>query len=227
MLISRGLVIMSLLLASSCLRSTTFNCERDSDCEAAGAGAVCETSFGKLCSVTDSSCSAGRRFADNSGASSGQCVGETAEDAGIGSEPTIPPEALPSNCPASGYDVLPNSGPRGRKYKVLMTPASWSMQRDLCAGEQTFLAFPDGPAATSELAALKAAAGDLAWVGVTDQINEGSYQNSLNQPISAQTQALINTSGNPQNRDCLFINNASLQHEDCSVLKKAVCECVP
>jgi len=227
-LLPRIFVFVAMATSAGCLKSTNFQCDTSAQC---GAGGQCEGDG--FCSFPSSSCASGRAYGDNSGPNSGECVGGTGGDGGTepvpgdmgGSEP------LPSNCPATGYDVLPNSGPRGRKYKLLDTPATWPTHRDFCAAtDGTFMAFPDGTNlanAQLELAALRVLAGDGAWVGVNDLTTEGSYRTSLNQAVSASTAGLITTMGNPNATDCLVINTTTLDDADCTTARKAVCECVP
>lgn len=223
----KTLVLLIAITCAGCLRSTTFKCDENTDCVGAGPQSQCESDG--FCTFSDSSCTSGRRYAESSGAKSSQCVGETTgEDAGT--EPMPGGEPPMSNCPASGYAMLPNAGPRGHMYKLLDAPMTWSQQRDLCAGEGTYLAFPDGASvadAQLELAALRTLAGDAAWVGINDIATEGQYRTSLNQPASTVTVMLISITGNPQQTDCFVINNTSLDDADCSTTRKAVCECVP
>jgi hypothetical protein len=65
-------------------------------------------------------------------------------------------------------------------------------------------------------------------VASSARIAEGAYRTSLNQPVSAATQALINTGGgNPNGLDCLVINVDVMADANCTETRKAVCECVP
>jgi Lectin C-type domain len=205
----RALLALSL---TGCLRSTTFQCETSAQC---GAEGLCEAD--NYCSFPSTSCPSGRVYGDNSGPHSNQCVDEA-----------MPVDAMPdaSNCPAT-YMALPNAGTRGHVYRLVDLDRTWAQHRDACAGEAAFLAFPDGPNAAMELAALRTAAGNGAWVGVNDIANEGNRVNSLNMPISAQTQALVNIDGNPTGTDCFVIDNTSLDDASCNDSNKAVCECVP
>ncbi|MBA3398051.1 MAG: C-type lectin domain-containing protein [Deltaproteobacteria bacterium] len=226
-----ALVLVCVSLASSgCLRSTTFNCDDNSDC---GGGGTCEVAEGGYCSFSDPSCTVSmRRFGDHSGAKSNQCVGETGGvDGGIDSpmgDGGI--DAPPTGCKGN-YMALANSGPRGHKYRLLPNNGTWVQQRDACAADQAFLAFPDGAAladAQAELAALTTLAGNGVWIGVTDQLAEGTYRTSLNMPASAITlMLLVGSGGNSNGQDCLAGTGMTLTDEDCNGDRKAVCECVP
>jgi hypothetical protein len=202
---------------AGCLRTTTFQCETSAQC---GADGLCEAD--NFCSFPSTSCPSGRVYGDNSGPHSNQCVGAATDDA------AMPGDAMPdaSSCPAT-YMALPNAGTRGHVYRFVNMDRTWTQHRDACAAEGTFLAFPDGPDAAMELAALRTAAGDGAWVGVDDIANEGTRINSLNMAISAQTQALVDIDGNPTGTDCFRIDTTTLDDAQCSDTRKAVCECVP
>lgn len=227
------LAALSLALAAAggagCLRSTTFHCDDNTDCN----GGQCETTEGNYCSFADSSCSvSGRRFGDHSGPASNQCVGETTTtDGGIDTPDGTPIDGAPPMGCKPTYMALPDSGPRGHRYLLLPTNLSWVQQRDACALDNAWLAFPDGATladAQAELAALRTLAADGAWIGVNDQLTEGSYRTSLNAPVSAITAMLILTGGgNPNGQDCLTIAGATLTDESCNDTRKAVCECVP
>jgi len=224
-----AVISLALVGATGCLRSTTFQCDTSADCN----GGTCELAEGGYCSFADSSCTtSGRRFGEHSGPYANQCVGETTPPTDSGPTTDAPPDAMnpPMGCKAN-YMALPNSGPRGHRYLLLNQTMSWSQQRDLCAADGAFLAFPDGANITdarAELAALRTLAADGAWIGVTDQLMENVFRTSLNQPVSAITQMLIATGGgNPNGQDCLVIANTVLTDEACADPRKAVCECVP
>jgi len=219
-------LFIAIASSAGCLRSTNFQCANDGEC---GAGGQCESD--RFCSFADSSCSGGRRYGDNSGPNSGECTsGGTGGEAGM--EPTVNGEAgmepIAAQCPGN-YNTLPNSGTRMHRYRLLNQNRAWATHRDDCqaagvtAGKMIFLAFPDGPQAAMELAALQTLAGDGAWVGVEDIT--GARKNSLGQALSTETNALINESGSPG--DCFVINGTSLDDESCTNTHVAVCECVP
>jgi hypothetical protein len=212
-------VVFLLALANAaCLRSTAFQCASDAEC---GTGGRCEAT--SYCSFEDSSCAGNgdRRYGENSGPQANKCIGEVTPDA-MGNEPQ-------STCPA-GYAVLPNAGPRMHQYKMIAA-AEWANARDTCAAEMTFLAFPDGANVTDarlEMNALRALAGNGAWVGVSDIANEGTYITSLNQPVSNVLRQLIDLTNNPFGNDCLVLQNATdLEDDDCTDMNVAVCECIP
>ncbi|MDQ3367730.1 MAG: C-type lectin domain-containing protein [Myxococcota bacterium] len=228
MIQSLALTIGLALACAGCLRTTTFRCDDNADCN----GGQCETTEGGFCSFADSSCStSGRRFGDHAGPSSNQCVGETAMvDGGPPGPDSATDAAPPMGCKAA-YMTLPNSGPRGHRYLLQNTNLTWVQHRDACAADGAFLAFPDGAAladARAELAALLTLAGDNVWVGVTDQVAEGVYRTSLNQPVSAITTMLIMIgNGNPNGRDCFVGTGTTITDVSCTDTRKAVCECVP
>lgn len=221
----RHLLLITLLSTTGCLRSTTFQCEESTEC---GTGGMCEADG--LCSVASSGCASGREYGPNSGSKSGECVGgNPGGEAGMEMPGEAGGEPMPMGC-RSDYMVLPNSGPRNHRYLLVNTTASWTVQRDFCAANMGYLAWPDGANAADaqlELNALRVFAGDLAWVGVNDIVTEGTYRTSLNTPASAITQGLINIAGNSNPTDCFFINNTTLDDANCGDLRKAVCECVP
>ena len=59
---------------AACLRTTTFHCSSDNQCQSGGQHGRCE-SVG-FCSFDDSACAGGRRFGDLSGAYANTCVGD-------------------------------------------------------------------------------------------------------------------------------------------------------
>ncbi len=222
-------VVFGSLASTSCLRSTTFNCDDNSDC---GGGGTCEVAEGGYCSFSDPSCTVSmRRFGDHSGAKSNQCVGETGGvDGGIDSpmgDGGI--DAPPMGCKAN-YMALANSGPRGHRYRLLPGLGTWVQQRDACAADQAFLAFPDGAAladAQAELGALTTLAGDGVWIGITDQVTETTYRTSLNMPASAISLMLLTAAGGGS-EDCLVGAGMTMTDEKCDTPpRNAVCECVP
>lgn len=215
--------VIALATTTGCLRATTFTCAQNADCVGAGPDAECDLQA-NVCTFADSSCTESmRRYADNSGPRSNDCVGSGGGDGGI--------DAPGGNCPAA-FMALPNAGPRGHRYLLQATARSWTEQRNACATAGGFLAFPDGATlanATAELAAVKVLTGDGAWFGVNDLNVEGTYQTSLNQPVSAITRMLISTggSGNADNQDCFRLANTMLEDEDCQQTRRAACECIP
>jgi hypothetical protein len=221
----RHLLLIIALSTTGCLRTTTFQCEESTEC---GTGGTCEADG--LCSVASSGCASGREYGPNSGSKSGECVGgNSGGEAGMEMPGEAGGEPLPMGCRAD-YMALPNSGPRNHRYLLVNPTASWSAQRDFCAANMGYLAFPDGTNTANaqlELDALRLFAGDGAWVGVNDIATEGQYRTSLNMPASTSTQALMNLAGNPNQQDCMFINTTTLNHTDCNNTRKAVCECVP
>ncbi|MBA3499684.1 MAG: C-type lectin domain-containing protein [Myxococcota bacterium] len=218
------LMLLVTLASAGCLRSTTFQCEENTEC---GTGGMCEADG--LCSVASSGCTSGREYGPNSGGKSGDCVGGSGGEAGMEMPGEAGGEPAPMGCRAD-YVALANSGPRAHRYLLVNVTGTWSVQRDFCVANMGFLAFPDGTNlanAQLEHDALRTLAADGAWVGVNDIVTEGQYRTSLNMPASASTQALMNLGGNPNPADCMFINTTTLNHTNCGDDRKAVCECVP
>ena len=217
----KAIMLLVAIASAGCLRNTTFKCDQDSECAGAGADPRCTGGF---CTFADSSCTvAGRRYADNSGTSSGQCVGE-GDDRG-GNEPPIDMmggEPLPTGCPATGYMTLAGAGTN--MYKLINTDRGYIAQRDACAAEMTYLAIPNN---TAELMAITGLNGsNKTWVGINDIVTEGSYQTSLNMPAVFLPWA----NGEPDNngnQDCVAGTGMTISTEDCGQTFKAVCECTP
>lgn len=149
-------------------------------------------------------------------------------DAPPGVDAPLPPLDGPGVCPPT-YVVIPNGTPNHR-YRFIDLPATWVMQRDACAQEGGFLAFPDGanpPAAQAELAAILNFGNQNLWMGLDDLVTEGVFRTSLDQPASAATLSLITNPGEPL-RDCIRAGSpSSMNEEDCGTNRRAVCECVP
>lgn len=219
----RALVFGTIVLASGCMRETSFQCDplRNDQCGATG---QCEPVG--ACSFPSAACESGRVYGDNSGSYSNDCVP-------MGGPMIDAPLAEPVACPGD-YVPLPNSGPRNHKYKLLGTAATWAAQEAICGGEGTFLAYPDGANVVNaqlELDALRAFAGDDAWLGLDDRAMEGLYVRSRDKfAMSSVTLQLVNIKGNPNDRqgqDCLVIDNTTINDADCTQTKKAACECAP
>ncbi|MBA3503700.1 MAG: C-type lectin domain-containing protein [Myxococcota bacterium] len=153
----------------------------------------------------------------DSGGSDGNVV-DGSVDSGLNG---CPPDFMP----------LPNSGPRGHRYRREPSPNNWVKMRDACAQEGSFLAFPDGASgnvAQLELDAIVTFAGNGVWLGITDVTNEGSYRTSLDLPASMVTLSLITSAGSPQIEDCVVGSSAmTATDEDCTDIRLGVCECVP
>jgi len=221
------LLFLAIASSAGCLRSTNFQCANDGEC---GAGGKCEGD--KFCSFADSACAGGRRYGDNSGPNSGDCVGGGGPDMDNTGQEMMGGEPPPMGCGAN-FVTLASSGPRGHKYLVINTTGTWQVQRDACSAMNSWLAFPDGANATDaqmELVAVNTAVGGngLGWMGVNDILQEGQYRTSLNTATSAVTNMLMNVGGGGSNgKDCLASNAADMTDEDCDTLRKAVCECMP
>ena len=133
-----------------------------------------------------------------------------------------------NGCPAS-FMALPNSGPRGHRYRETPSPGGWLDMRDFCATVGGFLAFPDGSNtanAQQELTALITLSGNGLWIGVNDLGTEGTFRTSLNQTLSAVTSSFIQ-GGNSMQNDCAVAQTDKFNIEDCGNTHNAVCECVP
>ena len=217
------MILVAIAASTGCLRSTTFKCDQDTECAGAGTDPRCTGGF---CTVADSSCTvSGRRYADNSGTSSGQCVGE-GDDRPAGSEP-IPGdmqggEPLPMGCPATGYMTLGGAGTN--MYKFINVDRGYIGQRDACAAEMTYLAIPN---TTAELMAITALNGsNKTWVGINDIVTEGTFQTSLNMTATFLPWAASEPDNNG-NQDCVAGTGSTISTEDCDQTFKAVCECTP
>ena len=109
-------MLLALAAATAgCLRSTSYPCDRDTQCVAAVQG-TCEPVG--YCSFPDDDCASGRRFADGAAAQAGQCVGggddvdaaaiDARTDAAI--DASIDAPSLPCDDPGNG-STFPNGGP--------------------------------------------------------------------------------------------------------------------
>lgn len=208
--------------SASCLRSTTFQCESNTDCN----GGTCELAEGGYCSFADSSCATtGRRFGEHSGPYANQCVGETTPiDGGPDGAPSDGPDgAPPGGCPVD-YATLPNAGTN--RYKVRAQTQRWTQQRDACAAEGAYLAIPNDAA---ELGALTTAGGAGVWLGINDITTEGTYVTSLNMPAVFLPWATgePNNQGGQGGQDCVAGTGMTISDEACGDTRAAVCECVP
>lgn len=73
------------LVAGGCLRSTTYTCTTDRECELAAGGACEDNGY---CSVPDGACASGRRFGAGAGPYADTCVVDDPVDAAIADAPT-------------------------------------------------------------------------------------------------------------------------------------------
>lgn len=225
----RYLPLIAVLLGG-CLRKTEFKCQTNDQCSTGGA---CEMTTG-YCSFADMDCPDGRRYGDLSGDLSGQCVGGGGSgvvDAGADGPGIV--DAPPSGCPATGYAVITGAG--AHHYRVIAGTANWTTQKGLCSadGPGAYLAVPNDQA---ELTAILAAAGGAhSWVGIDDQMTEGTYVTTHGGTFAAND-PLWDT-GEPDNTpfngggdsDCVAGVKSSNQLADtkCSESYAAICECDP
>ncbi len=107
-MVAHVLILAGMLGLTGCLKKLpAFACSDDTQC---GAGGACEVNG--LCSFADGNCESGRRFGDQQGDQSNQCVGEVSPnpDGGVDT-----PVDLPTDCPndvdcdnvADGIDNCP------------------------------------------------------------------------------------------------------------------------
>jgi hypothetical protein len=211
-----ALWMIAIASSAGCLRDTEFKCTDHVDCT--GTGGTCESTG--YCSFTDSACADGRRYGAYAGSYSNQCVGGMADggvDSGAG------------NCPST-FMTLPNAG--GHVYKLTAGNAAWATQRDRCTNDGGYLAIPNDEA---ELIAITtAAAAARTWIGIHDQVTEGTYVT-----VKGETPTYLpwNTAtGEPDNpgpmggEDCVaaLMATPTIATDRCSIdTYPAVCECEP
>lgn len=227
-------VLLACVLASSsvaCLRSTAFHCETSADC---GAGGTCQQDIG-FCSVSDGACESQQRYGDAAGGVAGQCVpviGTIDAPVPVDGADDAPVDAPVVGCP-TGYNAI-TGGQTGHLYRLVTSTANWPNQRDFCTATTTsaYLAIPGDEA---ELAALvELATSTQFWVGITDQVTEGTWLDVKDAPQTFLPWATSspNTSGN-NNDDCvLAMDNggatATIRDERCgSTQLPGICECEP
>lgn len=194
-------------LGGGCVRdSSAFQCTMDSQC---GSDGVCEAVG--YCSVPDANCVQGRRYSEYSGSDTGQCV--VRADAGV------------SKC-APSFAALP--GTTGHLYYLFTTPSDFTTQRSACAaqGTTTYLAIPDDAAELQAIVAL--AAQPAVWVGLTDQVVEGTFMTVRGMPAPFLPWAAGQPDDKPPGEDCVAaLPDSTLDDQQCSNSLRAVCECEP
>jgi hypothetical protein len=225
----RAILFLVALSTTACLRTTEFHCTTNADCSATGA--VCESNG--YCSFADSKCSGGQRYGDLSGPVAGQCVGDVSMNPDGGVDSLTTDTGGGGGCPSS-YAAL---GGSAHRYRVITTTGAWASQKGVCTadGAGIYLAVPDDQA---ELTALVAAAAADAWVGIDDQMTEGTFKTAKGATFSStsplwdigEPDAKPEAGGgaNP-NVDCAMAKTATNKLSDdlCSVTYKAICECEP
>lgn len=206
---------------AGCLRSTSFRCERDSDCGAAG---TCEP-IG-YCSVANAECvGTGRAYSDSAGQSlANSCVpGDNpgpAPDAAI----DAPIDGPNVGCP-SGYAEIAGSAHR---YKPL-TNVSWDDARTACrlTSASAYLAVPDD---ATELTNLASAATAPFWIGLDDKAAEGMFVTQKGVPATFKPWQAggVEPDNGPPDEDCVeAISATEIATNRCGNKHAAICECEP
>jgi len=127
-----------------------------------------------------------------------------------------PPDVF-VGCPADFVQIA-QGGQNGHLYKVEQVARTWAAQATTCLDAGGYLAVPDD---ISELKGIFNAAGGQAWVGIDDQVTEGAFFDSLNNPYTAL--AIL---GNNAMDDCVVADtNDTLAADTCNLVYLAVCEC--
>ena len=206
----KAAVLLVAALAGGCLRDTEFHCTSDAQC---GTDGQCESASG-YCSVPDTNCVYGRRYAAFSGALTNRCV--TPIDAGVDTGMGCAPM----------FSALP--GVPGHLYYLFTTTSDFTSQRTACAaqGGITYLAIPDD---ANELQALYTLAAQPAvWVGIDDEVVEGNYLTVRGQPATFLPWAASQPDNAPPGEDCVAAISAStLDDQQCTNKLRAICECEP
>ncbi|MGN6104721.1 MAG: lectin-like protein [Kofleriaceae bacterium] len=213
----RWVALLALAAVASCLRTTSFECNEDSDCASRVQG-MCE-SVG-FCSFPDQSCASGRRFGSRSGPYADQCVGGAGPDGGT-PDARIDASVDAGPCPSS-YAPINGSA---HVYRAISSTATYAAQRDACIAEGGYLAVPDDQ---DELDAILSLGGST-WVGINDLATEGEYVTSLGAPATFLPWANGEPNDAPPGEDCVRVSSSTrrLSDERCSLSYRAVCECAP
>ncbi len=219
-MIDRGLVLVVAVCATGCLRSTSFHCASNADCNTG----TCE--LNDYCSFPDPQCASGRRFGGLSAQFSNTCVGELAlVDAGIDGSHDGTPDASPDaplGCPGSYITI---AAAPGHRYKLITTTGNWQTSHDACALDGTYMVVPDD---ATELAAVVTLAGTPIWVGVTDMAVEGTFQTVLGVNATYLPWASGQPDNKPPGEDCVRAALTDLYSDErCSNSLRTVCECMP
>jgi len=216
----RGGLLVVVVMAAGCLRSTSFHCSSNVDCNSG----TCE--LNDYCSFADSSCPSGRRFGDLSAQFSNTCVGDLPlVDAGLDGAKDggadAPPDA-PMGCPASYITI---AAAPGHRYKLITTAGSWQTRHDTCALDGTYMVVPDD---ANELAAVVTLAGTAIWVGVTDTAVEGTFKTVLGVPATYLPWAAGQRDDKAPGEDCVQAALTNLYSDErCNLSARTVCECAP
>lgn len=208
------------VVTSGCLRSTAFRCQQNSDC---GPSGVCE-SVG-FCSVPNVECAAsGRSYSDSAGQGlSNTCVPPGDPGPGVDAAIDAAIDGMTSvGCP-SGYNQVNGSAHR---YKLL-TNVSWDEAKLMCDRTSTaaYLAIPDDAA---ELADLATVASAPFWIGIDDQVTEGTYVTQKAVPATFLPWAPGEPDDTMGGQDCVdAVSSTKIATDKCGIRENAVCECEP
>lgn len=185
--------------------SEEYACRVTADCES---GRVCE---GGYCVI-------------GNGGGGGVDASKTPTDAAVGgADAAIMPDAnnFPAQlamCMAGGYDPASN----GKYYRLPPNPANWINAEADCANDvvgATHLVV------LSNTAEVQIASTEPGWVGLSDQVTEGTFVNVTNETPDQRPWA----SGQPDNgnnEDCARIQgNGTLDDDQCGNSHYYVCEC--
>lgn len=220
---SRALLLIGALAATSCLRDTSFHCATSAEC---GAGGTCEPGVG-YCSVADATCASGARFGSSAGSYANQCVGDDNPADAPAADAASGDDAPAAGCPA-GYNTI-TGGQAGHKYRLINMTENWQTQRGVCSASSSsaYLAIPDTLGELQAIAMLSAST--ESWVGITDAATENTFLTvkgvaatflpwDMNQPDDAGP-----------GEDCVIIETpgSKLRDERCGSKFRAVCECEP
>jgi len=215
-------IAMCLLIAAAasagCLRSTQFNCSRDTDCGTMG---VCEAVG--YCSFPSSTCDSGRTYSESAGQGlSNACVPGNIDNPGPDAGIDAPIDTMNVGCPAPYASVNGSA----HLYKPL-TNISWDNAARDCKLTSTsaYLAVPDNAAELVNLAT--AAVTTPFWVG----LEKGPGITFVTQKNNAVATFLPWAMGQPNTsglKDCVNgISTTEIATDKCNVQNTAVCECEP
>jgi hypothetical protein len=184
--------------------SEEYACRVTPDCET---GRVCE---GGYCVIGN--------------AGGGVDASKTPTDASVGgADAAAMPDAnnFPAQlamCMSSGYDPASN----GKYYRLPPNPANWNTAEADCANDvvgATHLIV------LTDTAEVQIASTEPGWVGLSDQVTEGTFVNVTNETPDQRPW----DSGQPDNggnEDCARIqSNGTLDDDQCTNIRYYACEC--
>jgi hypothetical protein len=212
---------MCLLIAAAasagCLRSTQFKCSQDTDCGATG---VCEAVG--YCSFPSSACAdSGRSFGDSAGQGlSNTCVPGDINNPGPDAGIDAPIDTMNVGCPAPYASVNGSA----HRYKPL-TNVSWDNAASDCKLTSTsaYLAVPDNAAELVDLVTVAAAP---SWIGIDDQMNQGTFVTQKGVP--ATFLPWMGGMPGPPSESCVrTVSATEITTDKCGTRHAAVCECEP